>query len=289
MVQRYSHLGGTRWLHLWMGIKTKIMEERITRKALNQQLHMLPDREIDKFDDDLHTFFYHTSHNLKGPVSRLKGLIELLLLDDNAQGGKTYAYRLDTEVKQMENMLLKLQTINDVLSEDQPVTECDLGKLINQVLSKYQKNVIEKNIFVRIYADQQVLFRTRSALLSVILENLIENAIQFASTDDTQSYLEIVVSKTNDELMLCIEDNGSGVRSASLERIFDMFYRDSPQSNGGGLGLYIVKEAAKKVHASLSLESKEGCYSKFLLKIPEMSLPQKTRESEETKQAVQRV
>jgi signal transduction histidine kinase len=272
-----------------MGIKSKIMEERITRKTPNQQVNMLPGREVEKLDDDLHTFFYHTSHNLKGPVSRLKGLIELLLLDDNAQGGKTYAYRLDTEVKQMENMLRKLQTINDVLSEDQPVTECDLGKLINQVLSKYQKSVIEKNIFVRIYADQQVLFHTHSAHLSIILENLIENAIQYASTDDTQSYLEIVVNKKGNELMLCIEDNGSGIRKASLERVFDMFYRDSPQSNGGGLGLYIVKEAAKKIHASLSLESEEGCYSKFLLKIPEMSIPQFTQESEETKQAVQRV
>ena len=69
-------------------------------------------------------------------------------------------------------------------------------------------------------------------------------------------------------MLISLEDNGDGIRQDSKEHIFELFYRDSPRSEGAGLGLYIVRECIKKMGGEIRLESKPSAFTRFELVLP---------------------
>lgn len=266
MVSRHSHIGGTRWVHLWIELKELLHLHTDFSKFFYKTV---PQPSQTSPQDDFQQFLYHTSHNLKGPVSRLKGLINLILLEANDKGSQQYVGKIDYEVKQMEKILSKLQNISDVLAVNYEPRECKLDEMLNETLGKYQQLAQEKNIFVRIHAEKNLTIWTKIPLLKVIIDNLVDNAIQYSSSDRDQSSLDISLEKRDGNLHILIEDNGVGIRRGAEERIYDIFFRDSDLSTGGGLGLYMVREALKKLGGAISLQSEEGAYSRFSLVVPE--------------------
>lgn len=260
MVNRHSHFGGTRWLHLWYLIKELV--KNTTNTSSYSETH-LPNPDYSQSHQDLQRLFYHTSHNLKGPVSRLNGLIELLLLDKSAGNSQQYIGKIDREVKHMNKMLAKLQTINDINMLGEEMQLCNLDKVIHRVLKKHEKLISEKNIFIRIHAAKEYSLLSREPLLFWLLDNLVENAIMFSRADsEEQSCLEISLQQQEGTLYLRLEDNGEGIRRESQNQVFELFFRDSLQSVGGGIGLYIVRECVKKLNGSISLQSEPGRYTR---------------------------
>src|SRR5687767_10905588 len=85
--------------------------------------------------------------------------------------------------------------------------------------------------------------------LRIILNNLLTNAVKFQKRIPGHTpYVKISSDKKEDALVIRIEDNGEGIRPELQPKIFDMFYRGNENSKGSGLGLYIAKEAATKIH-----------------------------------------
>ncbi|MFP4090475.1 MAG: sensor histidine kinase [Cyclobacteriaceae bacterium] len=258
-MRKFLHFNGVRWLNLWLMLKH------------SYKLNFQSDKKIQPPDNSsaaegaLMAFMHHTSHELKGPISRLKGLFHLSQIDNSYI--KEYKSRIESEISQMEGMLSKLEKVNEIMVSDYQVEECRLEDLLNEVLHQLQTQIIEQNIFVRIRADEQVIFRSIPYLLKEVLYNLLENAIQHSNSNG-QAYIKISARKVKRQIHLSIEDNGSGIPEKSLSRIFGLFYRASSKSRGSGLGLFIVKEALLKLEGRISVESTEGCYSRFHIILP---------------------
>ncbi len=274
MISMHNHLGGTRWLHLWIFIKQSLKSSE-DEKYFTQVQALV--HNPDKYQADMQCFFYHTSHNLKGSVSRLNGLVELLMMDSSQDMSKQYLVRINREVKQMNKMLGKLQIINEIIKCEEDEQVCQPEQIINQVLGKYQHHISEKNIFIRIYAEEDYAIQCKESLLFWTLDNLIENAIVFSQLDgDHQSYIEIYLSEVNGQLKIVLEDNGEGIRKESQERVKELFYRDSLRSEGGGIGLYIVDECIKKLKGSIRVQSETACYTRFELTLPKLMYVQRS-------------
>ena len=111
--------------------------------------------------------------------------------------------------------------------------------------------------------------------LKIILQNILSNAIKFRNKN--QKSLITLSTRLNDgKFMLSIADNGEGIKPELKHKIFDMFFRGSQSSNGSGLGLYIAREAAKKIDASISVSSTYGEGSVFTLALPASVVPAST-------------
>jgi signal transduction histidine kinase len=109
---------------------------------------------------------------------------------------------------------------------------------------------------------------TDKTRLQIVFFNLISNAIQYQDKFKTVSYIRISCSRTTNQLVLQIEDNGIGIEQAYQDKVFDMFYRATVSSKGSGLGLYIVKEAVEKLGGTISLRSAHGEGTSFTLSLP---------------------
>jgi len=108
--------------------------------------------------------------------------------------------------------------------------------------------------------------------LKIILQNILSNAIKFRNKNQ-ESIITLSTKLDGGKFMLSIQDNGEGIKPELKNQIFNMFFRGSQQSNGSGLGLYIAREAAKKIDASISVSSTYGKGSVFTLALPASVVP----------------
>jgi signal transduction histidine kinase len=80
--------------------------------------------------------------------------------------------------------------------------------------------------------------------------------------------VRVRLKQADDQLELCVEDNGIGISEKNQAKIFEMFYRATSIASGSGLGLYIVKETVEKLGGSVSVHSEIGTGSSFIIKLP---------------------
>jgi signal transduction histidine kinase len=113
-----------------------------------------------------------------------------------------------------------------------------------------------------------VAWSDRNSQIKTILNNLISNSFKYYRISDERPTIEIDISINDQFTTILIKDNGIGIAKENLKSIFDMFYRASNQSKGSGLGLYIVKEMVGKLSGTISVKSKVGVFTQFIIELP---------------------
>jgi signal transduction histidine kinase len=110
---------------------------------------------------------------------------------------------------------------------------------------------------------------TSPALLTIILTNLIENAINFRKTYGREkSFVRVLLDSENGYIKLIIEDNGIGIIEQYLDKIFDLYFRANEQSKGNGLGLYLVKKAVSLLNGTIEVKSEIELGTTFTIQLP---------------------
>jgi signal transduction histidine kinase len=243
-------------------------------EAAEKQLHSLADeinaknKELEKTNQELDRFLYSTSHDLQSPLSSIKGLINVARYDTTDKGTHAYFDKMTERVNSLENFIKDIiyYSKNDRTHIAQELT--DMNKLLDEVAEnlKYvngaQSIAIKKEVSLH---GPVVVDRGR---LNVVLSNLMANAIKYHDGYKSNQWITVEVSNSNQLLKLKVSDNGIGISDEHQERIFDMFYRGTVKSTGSGLGLYIVRQAVEKMKGQISVYSKLGEGSSFLVSVP---------------------
>lgn len=220
-------------------------------------------------------FVANVSHEIKTPLTSIKGFIETLL-DGAIEEPDTTKRFLKIMMKQANRLnsiiedLLTLASIEE--SEKRQTvqfTETKIKKVIDSALSVCLPRAQNKNIMLEVKGDYKVKLVMNAPLFEQALVNLIDNAIKY-SAENTRVEIESLTK--NDECIIRIKDQGIGITKAQLPRIFERFYRvDKARSRtlgGTGLGLAIVKHIVKLHNGRVTVESKVGRGSTFSLYIP---------------------
>ena len=105
-----------------------------------------------------------------------------------------------------------------------------------------------------------------------VFQNLISNALKY-TTKNMPVEIHISVSELKSYWQFSITDNGIGIEEEHLHRIFDMFFRATMQSEGAGLGLYILKETIEKIEGKINVSSKIGEGVSFMINLPNLPVP----------------
>jgi signal transduction histidine kinase len=106
--------------------------------------------------------------------------------------------------------------------------------------------------------------------LGEIFRNLISNAIKYRKKDFDNPQINIQIHTTEQQCHIRFSDNGIGIAESELDKIFNMFYRASEQSEGSGIGLYIVKNAVEKLNGRISVSSSLGFGTTFEIWLPNL-------------------
>lgn len=202
-------------------------------------------------------FFANASHELKTPLTSLKGFNELALMKESDATVKEYLLQAQKDVNRMLALIedmLKLTVLEHTEAEN--VEKVDLQEIAREVVEELKPTIAEKNLSVSVSGFAAV--QANKGDIYTLQKNLIENAVRY-----TEKNGEIAINITNGSgVTFAVKDNGIGIDEKHQQRIFERFYRveksRSRQSGGTGLGLSIVKHIAERYGASISLSSKEG-------------------------------
>ncbi len=224
--------------------------------------------------EELDFFVYKASHDLRGPLSSIKGLVDLAKADlGNRQQLDFYLNMVDNSIQQL------MITVNELLEykklEASPIqlVSVDVNDLVTNLLSSLQYVENYNRIDFKTNIKQSEPFYTDYATIRSLLQNLVHNAINYGRyTEGNKPFIEIAFEQNADGNTLKITDNGIGMRPEVLNQIFEMFYRDNAATAGSGLGLYIVKKGINKLRGSVDVASEYGKGTSFTLNLPKLNL-----------------
>ena len=216
------------------------------------------------------------SHNLRAPLMSVLGLINLVQLEHKNSDQAMHNY-----FKMMQHSIHKLdETLKEILDYSRnarsalSVSEIDISKMVEESFERMKYMEGSEGIAKSVEARQDQPFFTDSYRLSVIINNLVSNAIKYRDNHKDNHSLKVTAEVSARDLELRFMDNGIGIEKEFLPRIFEMFYRATERSEGAGLGLYIVRETVEKLHGNISVESQIGKGTTFTVTIPNLQLPQ---------------
>ena len=226
-----------------------------------------------KLDNIRKEFVADVSHELKTPITSIKGYSETLLdgeCDKDVQ--KHFLQVIDDNADRMERLVQDLLTLSKYDSNkivNKPI-EFDLGELAKACKEKFDIEVKKKNQTVNCFvtADVPTVFADRDGIERVIL-NILSNSIKYTPEGGK---IDIYVGYVHNDAYVKIKDTGIGIPKEDLDRIFERFYRvdkaRSRQLGGTGLGLSIAKEIVEKNNGSINIKSKVNEGTEVVIKIP---------------------
>ena len=233
-------------------------------------------QEAKDINQELDTFIYKASHDLRGPIARMQGIINLGKLESVDEKAHFYYGLLEKVTNEFHTLLGRLLTIHDIQQETSYLENLNLKDQIKEVLPQ-----VNQEVTISIPIPEGFKVASDKRLLQIILRNLIENSITFANPYKPQI---VITGKkaANGSVYIKVQDNGAGIDKAIRERVFDMFYQGSSKSTGTGLGLYMVRKAARKLGGDVWISEEEGLTT-FVVHLPKSDFVQQPQNSDESK------
>lgn len=221
-------------------------------------------------------FINNMTHELKTPISTIGLSSELLLKGDFREDPdrlRRYAEIIYRENKRLENQVERVLNVAK-LDKDHLVLKrvpLSLNELIRDSEESFELNQSELGGHIHLSLDaQKDTIYGDPVHITNVLYNLLDNAVKYCNTTP-----EIMIStiETDNGVMLCVQDNGIGIRREDQKMIFDKFFRvhtgNLHDVKGFGLGLYYVKLVVEEHNGKISLKSSPGKGTSFNLWFPE--------------------
>lgn len=213
------------------------------------------------------------SHDIKTPITSILGYSKAIIEKENMSEEERdiylgYIHNKTIRIDYLINELFKfveLDNINYKLDKG----ERDYIEFIREVVLLHYKDIEDKNFILDLdLCEKDILLDFDDKNMERAISNLIVNSIKY---NDEETTLKISVEEYKNEIITIIEDNGIGIEEEISNRIFEEFVRVDTSRNsegGSGLGLAITKKIVELHNGSISLESKVGKGSKFIIKLP---------------------
>lgn len=222
--------------------------------------------ELKQAYKELDTFFYRSSHDFRRPLTTFMGLAEVAKITVKDQTALELFDKVNETAHNLDKMLMKLQSISDLGVEELLYKQIFIEETFHRKIDPFTQELLQKNIRVEISASPSLSFYSYPALLKIVLDNLIENAIFFKAT--VNSFIRLHAFAHQDGVMVEVEDNGQGIEEEFLGRVYEMYFRGNEHSKGNGLGLYIVKKTVDKLSGVITIKSKLGVGTKVSIFFP---------------------
>ena len=213
-------------------------------------------------------FFANASHELKTPLTAIKGFNELTAINNKDKSLNKYIEKIDRETSRMLSLISDMLRLSE-LENARALTpsHIKLGEICTEVRELLADKINAENISVEISGDSTVEAEYKH--MYELIKNLFENAVLYNRKNGS---VNIRITDKVDHAVLKVSDSGSGISPADQSRIYERFYRaDKSRSrkNGGtGLGLSIVKHICNLYGADVTLKSKQGLGTDIIVNIP---------------------
>ena len=222
---------------------------------------------LEKANEELNRFIYSASHDMRSPLVSVLGIINLAKTDESITDPNGYMELIESCILRLDEFIKKVIEYYRNSRVDTETESVDFAKIINESIeaNRHRNNMVQFSVDVQ----QDHVFRGDAFRTSIVLNNLISNAIKYQKSDEPHPKVHLTVRTLPRKAIISIEDNGVGILHTHLNDIFRMFFRSNrTDSSGTGIGLYIVKEALSMMGGTIEVDSTYGQGTKFEIILP---------------------
>lgn len=241
------------------------LKEQIKKRAGAEETLKHYNERLLKTNQELDSFVYVASHDLKAPIANIESLFNILnkKLKDKIDAGEEKLFAMVGHSLEKFNTILRdlsrITSIQKDLEDD--YTHISLKDTLNDVTEDMKDFINESGVQLTTDLKIENVFYAKKHIRS-ILYNLISNAIKYRSTE-RQPKIEIKSHEEEAFIVLTVRDNGLGLNANQKNKMFSMFKRFHNHVEGSGIGLYMLKKIVSNNGGSIELESEEGVGSEF--------------------------
>ena len=223
--------------------------------------------DIKRLENMRSEFVANVSHELKTPLTSIKGFSETLRYVDDSETKNKFLDIIDKESERLTNLINDILILSNIENIHKMESEYfNPGDVIENVLDMVKSQAYKKSIIIK-YNDcfNSEILGSKDKFHQLAV-NLIENAIKYSNENGV---VKIDLTLEEQYFVFKVKDNGIGIPKNDIPRIFERFYRvdKSRSTRGTGLGLAIVKHIVKLFNGEISVKSKVGRGSTFTVKI----------------------
>lgn len=247
--------------------KTKLENEIQERKRIESKL-LRSELSLKNTNQELSTLIYRASHDLRGPVSTISGLVNVAKLRIVEPEPLSFFGMINTSVEKLDMILKKLFLVSEIKQNEIQPEVFNLKTSVLDVLNTFADAIKERDFQVEVDDLLMRDFCTDRKLFETVVKNIIDNSLVYSKKSGGQ--IVITLDENGHELVVKIWDNGKGIKAELIEKVFDMFYKASDISKGNGLGLYIAKNSVQMLSGEIFIKSREHEYTLVEVHIPEI-------------------
>ncbi len=230
--------------------------------------------QLNKMQEIRKDFVANASHELRTPISSIRGYLETLL--DGAyhdeEVSRKFLERSLSNVLRLENIVNDMLDLSllEVRDKGMSLRYFDVADHVRPVLADFEEAANKKGLELSYESSLPANFKLLADpyQFEKAMTNLIENAVKYTE----KGFVRVSAQLTGKELIVAVQDTGNGIRPEDTARIFERFYRvdkgRSREQGGSGLGLSIVKHVMEIHKGQVKVESEVGKGSKFILSFP---------------------
>jgi PAS domain S-box-containing protein len=244
----------------------------VTKRIKSEEEIRQKNMALQKTNSELDQFVYSVSHDLRAPLSSMLGVINISEVETEEPAILEHLKYLKGSVRKLDTFITDILDYSRNARLDLKKEKINFKDMLNDITTnlKYMSSN-GRQVKMDIDISNGVEFYSDKGRVSVLLNNLISNAIRYQDIKTESPFVRIKVDMRDTETNIAISDNGIGISKQNQEKIFNMFYRVSDKSVGSGLGLYIVKETVQKLNGKITVESEEGKGTTFFLNLPNLT------------------
>ena len=253
--------------------RVRALQLRNQNELVNQSCLLLIEdvTEFRRLETVRRDFVANVSHELRTPLASIRAMAETLQAGaiNDAEVSDRFVNIIVTEVERLTRLLQDLLILSKAELHEVTLGAVDLARTITSVVERIQPQAVQVGVRIEVSIGELRRVKGDADQIEQVLVNLLDNAIKFSSYGQLVS---IISTQSAQEVMISVIDEGIGIMSEDLPRIFERFYRADPgrsrQTGGTGLGLSIVRNIVEAAGGKVWVESTYGVGSKFSFTLP---------------------
>ena len=266
---------------VWMESSTSLLYDENKRiKGFKQFLRdITPLKEanlnLKDLNAELANFMYKTSHDVRGPIANVLGLVNVGVMTTEDKEIKNYFELIEKSIHKLEHIFNDFKEVSFILHGDLNITTFDLNELIEEVSKsvflKRNKDLNKAKIELDVLADSHFMTSDR-ALLKRLFYQLIENVFEHNNYYDTK--LKITFERDDSShYKIYFKDNGVGIPENLQKKVFEVFFKGRRSDINVGMGLYMAKKVVSRLGGELNLQSEvdNGTTIEVILPVKQMA------------------
>lgn len=213
--------------------------------------------KLKAVNNELSSFFYSTSHDIRGPLCRILGLSSLAKDEEDKQ---ELVELIEIESQKMDNMLKKMILVNNLRTKNLAIEPVAVADTLNNILASMNKKYHKTKAEINIKTETQSLnqFNSDKEILASIISNLLDNAFKFSDGEHPKININSFIDK-NGILSLTVANNGLKFSETEKIHAFELFKNanNNGDTDGIRLGLYTIKTSVDKLNGLVDIEEEK--------------------------------